>query len=159
MVHGAIPVQLYLQTKEFCLKTVNFCRGAGALVFSTEFYTKCVFWIDDIQNPDNLICQNFLQPVMIILKNVRIFLQFVQRFRLKFSREKQYTKTQAKYWCFQTCGLFREKKPLISKILTKLFRFDSGVIYRGIVVCLFCSLIFFCSCCIKRRCRKKQLRR
>jgi len=54
---------------------------------------------------------------------------------------------------------FEKIKLLVSKILTKLFRFDSGVIYRGIVVCLFCSLIFFCSCCIKRRCRKKQLRR
>merc|ERR1712235_43299 len=47
----------------------------------------------------------------------------------------------------------------ITETLSATIQFDSGVIYRGIVVCLFCSLIFFCSCCIKRRCRKKQLRR
>jgi len=47
----------------------------------------------------------------------------------------------------------------ITETLSATIQFDSGVIYRAIVVCLFCSLIFFCSCCIKRRCRKKQLRR
>merc|ERR1712123_78614 len=38
-------------------------------------------------------------------------------------------------------------------------QFDPGIIYRGFVVALFCFLIFFCSCCIKRRCSQKSIRR
>ena len=45
------------------------------------------------------------------------------------------------------------------KIYLNKLRFDPGIIYRGFVVALFCFFIFFCSCCIKRRCSQKSIRR
>lgn len=47
----------------------------------------------------------------------------------------------------------------ITESINANIQFDSGVIYRGFVVSLFCSFIFFCSCCVKRKCKKKKFRR
>ena len=48
---------------------------------------------------------------------------------------------------------------LLQTLIKIKLRFDPGIIYRGFVVALFCFFIFFCSCCIKRRCSQKSIRR